>query len=139
MPWTVHRHRQLWDRPDAFMPENAFTSGNREKLDRYQYLPLRRRPAHLHRRAIRHAGGVIALAVLMFALPVRKACRRPTRWPVQKLNGCSRKAACRMRGGAAIAHPVDSCETGAIFCFNLRLQGWKWPRSQRLRTLRKRP
>ncbi len=21
MPWTIHRHRRLWDRPDAFMPE----------------------------------------------------------------------------------------------------------------------
>ena len=27
MPWTVHRHRKLWDRPDAFLPER-FHPGN---------------------------------------------------------------------------------------------------------------
>ncbi|TIL82237.1 MAG: cytochrome P450, partial [Mesorhizobium sp.] len=34
MPWVVHRHRKLWDRPDAFMPER-FHPGNREMIDRF--------------------------------------------------------------------------------------------------------
>ncbi|HEV7417986.1 MAG TPA: cytochrome P450, partial [Tianweitania sediminis] len=33
MPWTVHRHRALWDRPDAFMPER-FHPENRDTIDR---------------------------------------------------------------------------------------------------------
>ncbi|MGT2465413.1 cytochrome P450 [Mesorhizobium atlanticum] len=39
MPWVVHRHRKLWDRPNAFMPER-FHPENRDKIDRFQYLPF---------------------------------------------------------------------------------------------------
>ena len=37
--WAVHRHRRLWDRPDAFVPER-FLSPAREGIARFQYLPF---------------------------------------------------------------------------------------------------
>lgn len=37
--WMLHRHRQLWDQPDAFLPER-FLPENRGKIGRFQYLPF---------------------------------------------------------------------------------------------------
>ncbi len=38
-PYVLHRHKLLWDDPDAFRPER-FLPGEREKIDRYAYLPF---------------------------------------------------------------------------------------------------
>lgn len=38
-PWVLHRHRLLWDDPDAFIPDR-FTAEHRETIDRYAYLPF---------------------------------------------------------------------------------------------------
>jgi cytochrome P450 len=38
-PWLVHRHRKLWDNPDAF-DMARFSEPNRSKLHRFQYLPF---------------------------------------------------------------------------------------------------
>ena len=38
-PWLIHRHRKLWDDPDAFRPQR-FMPGARENIDRYAYLPF---------------------------------------------------------------------------------------------------
>ncbi len=38
-PYVLHRHRRLWDQPDAFMPER-FLPENRARIDRYAYLPF---------------------------------------------------------------------------------------------------
>lgn len=38
-PWLLHRHRRLWKQPGAFMPER-FMPGEREKIDRFAYLPF---------------------------------------------------------------------------------------------------
>jgi len=38
-PWTLHRHRRLWDNPDAFDIER-FSEANKAKIDRFQYLPF---------------------------------------------------------------------------------------------------
>lgn len=83
MPWTVHRHRKLWDKPDAFMPER-FHPGNREKIDRYQYLPFGAGPRVCIGMAFAMQEAVIALAVMLSrfrfdTLPETKP------WPVQKL------------------------------------------------------
>ena len=37
--WVLHRHRLLWEDPDAFDP-SRFLPGNREKIDRFAYLPF---------------------------------------------------------------------------------------------------
>jgi cytochrome P450 len=36
-PWLLHRHRRLWDNPDAFVLERFATKGGRH---RFQYLPF---------------------------------------------------------------------------------------------------
>ncbi|KMO17423.1 cytochrome P450 [Methylobacterium platani] len=38
-PYVLHRHRRLWDEPDAFLPER-FLPENRARIDRYAYLPF---------------------------------------------------------------------------------------------------
>lgn len=38
-PWLVHRHRALWRRPQAFIPER-FMPPQRETIDRFAYLPF---------------------------------------------------------------------------------------------------
>lgn len=38
-PYVLHRHRRLWDEPDAFNPER-FLPENKEKIDRFAYLPF---------------------------------------------------------------------------------------------------
>ncbi|MGY6707293.1 MAG: cytochrome P450 [Rhizobiaceae bacterium] len=83
MPWTVHRHRALWDNPEAFMPER-FHPENRDNIDRYQYLPFGAGPRICIGAQFAMMEAVIALAVLMSrfrfeALPETKP------WPVQKL------------------------------------------------------
>jgi len=38
-PWLVHRHRKLWDDPDAFDPER-FAPGRERERHRFQYIPF---------------------------------------------------------------------------------------------------
>jgi cytochrome P450 len=38
-PWIVHRHRELWPEPDAFMP-HRFLDGALDRLQRGAYLPF---------------------------------------------------------------------------------------------------
>lgn len=38
-PWLIHRHRKLWDDPDAFDPER-FAAGQGESRHRFQYIPF---------------------------------------------------------------------------------------------------
>lgn len=37
--WVLHRHRKLWDDPDAFIPER-FLHDARDAITRYQYMPF---------------------------------------------------------------------------------------------------
>jgi cytochrome P450 len=38
-PWIVHRHKRLWEDPDAFIPER-FADGAKSDRHRFQYLPF---------------------------------------------------------------------------------------------------
>jgi cytochrome P450 len=38
-PWIIHRHRRLWDDPDAFDPER-FSSAGKNARHRFQYIPF---------------------------------------------------------------------------------------------------
>ena len=83
MPWTVHRHRKLWENPDAFMPQR-FHPENRGKIDRYQYLPFGAGPRVCIGATFAMQEAVIALAVLMSRY--RFDTTPDTKpWPVQKL------------------------------------------------------
>ena len=83
MPWTVHRHRLLWKDPDAFLPER-FHPGNREKIDRFQYLPFGAGPRVCIGAAFAMQEAVIALAVLMSRFRFDTIAETKP-WPVQKL------------------------------------------------------
>ncbi len=37
--WALHRHYELWENPDGFVPDR-FLGENRTKIDRFQYLPF---------------------------------------------------------------------------------------------------
>ena len=83
LPWLVHRHRRLWDSPDAFVPAR-FLPGAREKIDRYQYLPFGIGPRVCIGQAFAMQEGVIALAALMRRLRFEFAGTAPP-MPVQKI------------------------------------------------------
>jgi len=38
-PWVMHRHRKLWDNPDAF-DHTRFATDAKARLHRFQYLPF---------------------------------------------------------------------------------------------------
>ncbi|BCH28397.1 cytochrome P450 [Mesorhizobium sp. L-8-10] len=83
MPWTVHRHRKNWENPEAFLPER-FHPGNREKIDRFQYLPFGAGPRVCIGASFAMQEAVIALAVLLKLYRFDTVGEtRP--WPVQKL------------------------------------------------------
>jgi cytochrome P450 len=83
MPWTLHRHRRLWERPEAFMPQR-FWPENRERIDRFQYLPFGAGPRVCIGSGFALQEAVIALAVLLhrFRFSCTPECNP---WPVQKL------------------------------------------------------
>lgn len=83
MPWTLHRHRKLWDRPTAFIP-SRFWPENREKIDRFQYLPFGVGPRVCIGASFALQEAVIALAILLhrFRFHCTPQCKP---WPVQKL------------------------------------------------------
>lgn len=83
MPWTLHRHRLLWNQPEAFMP-SRFWPENRDSIDRFQYLPFGAGPRICIGATFALQEAVIALAVLMhrFRFDCTQDCKP---WPVQKL------------------------------------------------------
>ncbi|MGC4024578.1 MAG: cytochrome P450 [Mesorhizobium sp.] len=83
MPWTVHRHRKLWDKSDAFIPAR-FHPGNRDKIDRFQYLPFGAGPRVCIGAAFAMQEAIIALAVLMSRYRFDTVAETKP-WPVQKL------------------------------------------------------
>lgn len=83
MPWTVHRHRKNWVDPDAFLPER-FHPGNRERIDRFQYLPFGAGPRVCIGASFAMQEAVIALAVLLGRYRF-DTIETTKPWPVQKL------------------------------------------------------
>jgi cytochrome P450 len=83
MPWILHRHQRLWDRPDEFVPER-FLPGAREAIDRYQYLPFGAGPRVCIGQYFAMQEGVIALAALCRGLRYEFVGETPPQ-PVQKI------------------------------------------------------
>jgi cytochrome P450 len=83
MPWTLHRHRLYWDNPEAFIP-SRFWPENRDRIDRFQYLPFGAGPRICIGATFALQEAVIALGVLMsrYRFDVTEDTRP---WPVQKL------------------------------------------------------
>jgi cytochrome P450 len=66
-PWVLHRHRRLWQDPDAFDPDR-FMPGRREAIDRFAYLPFGAGP-----RVCMGAGFAVQQASVVLASVVRAA------------------------------------------------------------------
>ncbi|MDZ5697285.1 cytochrome P450 [Chelativorans sp. M5D2P16] len=83
MPWTVHRHRKLWDDPEAYRPAR-FHPENREAIGRFQYLPFGAGPRVCIGAGFAMQEAVIAMAVLMSRYRF-DLLPETNPWPVQKL------------------------------------------------------
>ena len=66
-PFVLHRHRLLWKDPDAFDPER-FLGDNRERIDRYAYIPFGAGPRVCIGMSFAMQEAVIVLAHLLRAL-----------------------------------------------------------------------
>ncbi|MDX3977843.1 cytochrome P450 [Shinella sp.] len=83
MPWTLHRHSLLWQKPRAFMPER-FLPENRDGIHRFQYLPFGAGPRICIGATFAMQEAIIALGVLMHRF--RFDMTEDTKpWPVQRL------------------------------------------------------
>lgn len=71
-PYIVHRHRKLWDDPDAFRPER-FLPGAREKIDRFAYIPFGAGPRICIGASFAIQEALIALAAIFRAWRVQPA------------------------------------------------------------------
>jgi cytochrome P450 len=83
MPWTVHRHRALWDNPEAFIPAR-FAPGARDRIDRFQYLPFGAGPRICIGASFAMQEAMIAMGVLMSRYRFDTVAETKP-WPVQKL------------------------------------------------------
>ena len=63
-PYVLHRHKTLWRDPDHYDP-SRFLPGEREKIDRYAYLPFGAGPRVCIGQAFALQEGVIVLAHLL--------------------------------------------------------------------------
>jgi cytochrome P450 len=83
MPWTIHRHRKLWDHPDAFIPAR-FAPENRERIDRFQYMPFGTGPRTCIGASFAMQEAMIVLSELLSRFRFEPTpATQP--WPVQKL------------------------------------------------------
>jgi len=83
LPWVLHRHERRWDQPRDFIP-SRFLPENRDRIDRYQYLPFGVGPRVCIGQSFAMLEGVIALASLMRHLRFDYVGDRPP-MPVQKI------------------------------------------------------
>ena len=83
MPWVIHRHRKYWSNPDAFDP-SRFLPENRDKIDRFQYLPFGAGPRICIGASFAMQEAVIVLAILLKQFRFEPFAAH-TPWPVQKL------------------------------------------------------
>jgi cytochrome P450 len=63
VPWLLHRHKQFWDEPDAFMPER-FLPGAERPTDKYAYVPFSIGPRVCPGMAFGLTESIICLATL---------------------------------------------------------------------------
>lgn len=69
-PWLLHRHKTLWDEPDAFMPER-FLPEVRKRIDRYAYLPFSAGPRVCIGASFAMQEAMVALAAIFRTATVR--------------------------------------------------------------------
>ena len=72
VPWLLHRHKLLWDRPDHFMPER-FLPENAAKRERYSYVPFSVGPRVCAGQAFGQTEAILCLAALAQRVRLRLA------------------------------------------------------------------
>ena len=72
VPWLLHRHRQLWDRPDHFIPER-FLPENSGSRQRYSYIPFSVGPRVCAGAAFGQTEVILCLATLAQRVRLRLA------------------------------------------------------------------
>ena len=98
-PWLIHRHRELWDDPDAFDPDR-FAARARTSRHRFQYLPFGGGPRLCV--GARFAT-VEALTILAHWLARWRSRRcRAARCGLGHGHAAARRAACRCVGAAGL-------------------------------------
>ncbi|HEX8165736.1 MAG TPA: cytochrome P450 [Beijerinckiaceae bacterium] len=86
-PWVLHRHRRLWDEPEAFVPER-FLAERRDSIDRFAYLPFGAGPRVCIGAAFSLQEAIVVLATVVRAsrleladghavMPVHRVTLRP--------------------------------------------------------------
>ena len=63
VPWLLHRHKRLWDRPDHFIPER-FLPENAAARQRYSYVPFSVGPRVCAGQAFGLTEAILCLATL---------------------------------------------------------------------------
>ncbi|MGA2126874.1 MAG: cytochrome P450 [Xanthobacteraceae bacterium] len=82
-PYVLHRHRRLWDRPDAFDP-NRFLGQARDRIDRYAYLPFGAGPRICIGSAFSLQEATLVLAKITSNFDLEVAPGHPV-WPLQRV------------------------------------------------------
>ena len=72
VPWLLHRHRQLWERPDSFEPERWLPGGSGAP-SRYAYVPFSLGPRVCTGAAFGLTEAIICLATLAAEFRLRMA------------------------------------------------------------------
>ncbi len=84
MPWTLHRHEQYWEQPNAFIP-SRFLPENRDAIDRYQYLPFGAGPRVCIGSSFAIQEAIIILGELLSRFRFDMAPGADEPWPLQRL------------------------------------------------------
>jgi len=72
IPWLLHRHRQLWDKPDHFVPER-FLPENAGQRQRFSYIPFSVGPRVCTGQAFGLTEALLCLATLAKRVSLRLA------------------------------------------------------------------
>lgn len=72
VPWLLHRHKRLWERPDHFIPERFLGEGA-AKISKYQYIPFSIGPRVCAGMAFGMAEAILCLATLGRGVRLRLA------------------------------------------------------------------
>ncbi len=78
VPYILHRHRTLWEEPDAFMPER-FLPDAKARIDRYAYLPFGAGPRVCIGMSFSIQEAMIVLASLLRAVRLEMVETHPIR------------------------------------------------------------
>lgn len=83
-PWVLHRHRLLWEDPEAFVPER-FLPGNRDAIPRFAYLPFGAGPRVCIGQSFSIQEAVILLAHVVRAVRFRLPADHPPVTPLHRV------------------------------------------------------